>query len=332
VTIAIRRTTGGSAAPTRTRAVRLSLAAAAAGLVLAGCASGPAQAGSAAIVGNTAIPLSTVQQELDAAVSSQAAVKQAQAQGQLDQVSREILTEQVMHKVTAAAAGQYRLAVTDAQLDKYISASGGIDKLTSPDLSAADRRSTARDQLIEAEYATGFVDSLAVNFDYFQAQTQADALSEAKQVAATPGMFQTIASSVASQGGDANMGLSVKLSQYVANPQSSDLAPLFGAKPNTVIVFSPNLGQAQSQPVWYVMRINSRTGATRTATPSAAAGTASTPVLATVGASLLRPVADSLDVRISPRYGVWDSASLEVAPAAQEGSVAEFPASPAAKK
>ncbi|HWC82542.1 MAG TPA: SurA N-terminal domain-containing protein [Pseudonocardiaceae bacterium] len=292
------------------------------GLLLAGCGSGPNQAGSAAIVGNTVISLDAVQQEVTTAVATQSVAKQAQSQGQLDAISREVLTERIMHQVTAAAAAKYGITVSDADVDAYISKSGGIDKIASPVLSADDQRATARDQLIEAKYATGFVDSLGVTFDYFAADTEADAVAQAKQVAAKPSEFESMASSVASQGGDANVNQTYTLAQYLQNT-SGVLAPMFGAQPNTVLVFSPNLGQ--SQEVWYVMKIDKRTGGMPLTVPSAAAKNANTAVLASVGTSLLRSVAQSLPIRISPRYGAWDPVSMQVVGSTDTASVLEFP-------
>jgi hypothetical protein len=292
------------------------------GLLVAGCGSGPSQAGSAAIVGDTVISLDAVQQELTTAVATQSVAQQAQSQGQLDVLSREILTERVMHQVTAAAAARYHIAVSDADVDAYIAKSGGIDKIASPVLSAADQRATARDQLIEAKYATGFVDGLAVTFDYFAAGSQAEAVTAAKQLAANPSQFQAMASNVASQGGDANLGQNYTLAQYLQNP-SGVLAPMFGAPENTIVVFSPNLGQ--SQEVWYVMKIDKRTGGTPAGTPSAAASGGNTAVLASVGTALLRPVAQTVPIRISPRYGSWDPVSMQVVSGTDTASVQEFP-------
>lgn len=329
MTIAIRGPRGGRT-PNAARnpgRVGLVVVAATASLLLAACGSGPSQAGSAAIVGNTAITLDSVQQELSQTLT-QPDVKQAQADGQLDQVSRGILTNQIMHQVTAAAAARYGINVTDADVDAYIAKAGGLDKIVSPDFSAADRFAAARDEVIEAEYAAGYLNSLSITIDYFEAETQADALTQAKQVAEHPGQFSAMVTTVTNEGGYAITGEAVQLAKYVTtltqSPGSEDLAPLFAAAPGTVVVLNPTPGQSTTQTYWYVMRVDSRTGATRGAA-AAFTSVAEEEVLATVGAGLLRPVADSLNVQISPRYGLWDSASMQVVADESQATVFDFP-------
>lgn len=321
--IAIRRSAGVVATVT------------AAGLLLAGCGSGPGQAGSAAIVNNTAISLDSVQHELSDALASQPAAQQAQSQGQLDAISRRILTERITHQVTAQAAAKYGITATDAEVDQYISRAGGLDKIDSWVASPDEQRATARDQVIAAKYAARFLDGLSVRFDYFPAESQAQAVTEAKQLAAKPSDFAGAVSAMSSQGADANTNFSYTLADYlqsIANPQNqgqqpSVLAPLFGAPMNSIVVFSPNPGQSQSG--WLVAKIDSKSGDTPVANPSAAAtalaGGPYAPVLASVGETLLRPVAQSMSIRVSPRYGEFDLTSMQVIGSPDSASVVEFP-------
>ena len=313
--------------PLRSRSARVAGIAgvvAATGLLLAACGSGPSQAGSAAIVGDDVISLDAVQQELTAAVATQTVAQQAQSQGQLDAISREIISERILHQVTAAAAAKYNIAVSDQDVDAYIAKAGGIDKLASPVLSAQDQRATARDQLIEAVYAARFADNLAVTFDYFAADTQAHAITAAKEVAAKPGEFAPLVSAESQQGGDANTGVTYTLKQYLTNSSGALFGPMFAEPANTVFVFSPNLGS--SQEVWYVMRIDKVAGDTPVPTPSTAVASANPALLATVGELMFRSVAETLPIRISPRYGTWDPTSMQVVSSTDTAPVQTFPA------
>jgi hypothetical protein len=304
----------------RSRYRRFTLLGVSAALLLAGCGSGPAQAGSAAIVGDTVIPLNLVQGRLSDYLDRQPEGGQAQEggapQAKLDKTARDILTFKIQHELTLRAADREDVSVSEDMLSQLLDEAGGAQQLSEGTFFDADtfRNERARDQLLQVEIGRKYVDKLAVTFDYFYANNTQDAIDKAKQISRDPNKmaeFVRDAQQKDSQAGETNA--------KVSSSQSPQLATtlLFGVPANTVIAFPPSAEQGN----WIVAHVKERS---TTASPSAEGSSQElTPnVLAGIGLRMLQPLSDELNIKVNPRYGVWDTSTMGLAPS--EGEKAGF--------
>lgn len=326
MTIVIRRSVGAL--------VGLSVAA----LLLSACSSGPSQVGQAVIVGSDTVSVDTVQQELNNLLATQTQVQQAQQQGKLDQASRAIVTTDVLHLLINNVAQRDGLSVTDQQVDQFIATNGGVDKISQGLLTdSGNTRQAVKDLLLEVKLATKFADTLTVNFGYVVAPDRATALQYANKIAADPGALNGLvqqanaaAQAAGQQGGGGSTSMPFSVSAYIQGiaqqaqqaqsqgqqaPSVND-SPVFGTPVNNVVAFQPSPAEASS---WIVALIKSRdpNGAKAPATGSVA-DLSDLTTLQQIGISLLQPEVNQIGVRVSPRYGVWDTVGMQVAPSADQ--------------
>lgn len=298
---------------------RIIVVLAAAALALAGCASGPSQVDAAAIVGNTVISVSTVQQELITILNGQAQARTDQQQGTLDTVSRTIVGARVIHQVVLAAQQQNGITVDPQQVQQLIAANGGADALAKQLVyDPAAVADLAHDDIAEQALARAYADRLSVTFDYVAENSRANAVTAANQLASDPGSMASLIAQATRAGGSGRLGAVYPLSRFlqdVATAQAqqsgvANLSPLYGADPNTVVVFQPSPSQGGG---WMVALVHQRTVGPAPAAGAVSAAASSDPqTLAAVGLALLQPAASQLGVRVSPRYGVWDSVGMQV--------------------
>ncbi|WNV82278.1 SurA N-terminal domain-containing protein [Umezawaea sp. Da 62-37] len=306
----------------RPRYRRFTLLGVAAALLLAGCGSGPSQAGAAAIVGDTVIPLNLVQDRLADYLDRRPEGGQVAGEGgaapqaKLDKTARDILTFKIQHELTLRAAEREDVSVSEDTLSQLLEQAGGAQQLSEGTFFDADtfRNERARDQLLQVEIGRKYADKLAVTFDYFYANDTQDAIDKAKQIARDPAkmdQFVREAKQKDSQAGETDA--------KVSSAESPQLATtlLFGVPANTVIAFPPSPEQGN----WIVAHVKERS---TTAKPSADGGSQElTPdVLAGIGLRMLQPLSDELKIRVNPRYGVWDNSAMGLAPS--EGEKAGF--------
>lgn len=296
----------------------------AAGLTLAACGSGPSQVGAAAIVGNTSISVNQIQQELDGVLASQPTAQQAQQQGKLDQVSRSIVSTGVLRQVVAKVEQQEGIQVTDQQVQQVIDQSGGVNQIAGQVLADADGvHDLARDILVERALAAKYADTLSVTCDILSVADRNAAAAKVKQIAANPGSIDNLIKQ-AGQGGQANY--TVPLGQYLqgsgqALQQSGqsgsfpDFSPLFGAPVNSVVAFQVATQQGTS---WAVALVRQHNVGPNTSGGGSSAASADPTELTKIGAELMEPVAASMNIRISPRYGIWDPTSMQVVATAND--------------
>lgn len=310
---------------------------AAAGILLAGCDSGPSQAGSAVIIGGSVITVDQVQREVSDLLATQDTARQSQQQGKLDQVSRGVLTTHVLHTLVTRAAGREHLNVPDQQVDQLISQAGGADKVAAQlQVGSAQAHDVVRDVLLEVALARKYADSLTVKFDYVTTDNRADALARANQLAADPGALAGMVKSITAAGHGAQTGTTLTLASFFQNelqqeqqaaqqgqqaPNNNQIGPLFAAPANTVLAFQPAPG---ADPTWVVAVIRARTtGGSGSSAGSSAAASASLSTLRSIGVALLAQDAADLGVRVSPRYGAWDPVGMRVAAADDQTSGVE---------
>jgi len=252
------------------------------GAVVSGCSGGPSQVGSAVIVGDTAIPLGAVQDDITTALGSEKAPIATQL-GLTDQqaVARYVVSDAIRHELLADRAAAEGLTVTEQQVDAAVVAGGPAA------LFEGERaRRSARDGLLAAALGAREVDRLTVTLDLAVAASEAEARSFAQAlVAGDPGVPTQPLEIPAAQA----------LGQFPLFP--------FGTPVGSVVVLEP--GQQGDQVE--VVRI-----ADRSAAPAAAPIADQVPpdLLASFGYQLLQGDADA--VQVNPRYGVFDPLQMSV--------------------
>ena len=112
---------------------RFSLVGVAVALLATGCGTGPAKAGSAAIVGGQAITLKTVQERTVTVLNKEPGAKEARDRGQLklDGISREVLANEVLHKLVEEAARRENIRVDETKVYDAVQQAGGAEAASS---------------------------------------------------------------------------------------------------------------------------------------------------------------------------------------------------------
>ncbi len=275
--------------------------------MLVGCGSGPSQIGAAALVGDTAIPVDRVQQQLDRVLTKEGEQAKAQlvAGDQLDDVSRDILTDAVRHELLAVAARREGLSVEDEQITDRLRELGGPEAASAGTIfDAQSIRTRARDQLLTVELAREYLPRLAVTVDYTTAATRTAAMQRVRQLSeAGPDRAREIIEA------DAEQGVPAGLDQEIFAAENPALAagPMFGVDEGTVVAFPSD----QDAGSWLVMVVTERS---TNAQAGGAIDELGPTLLEAVGLRQLAPIAKDLGVRINPRYGLWDPVSVRVAP------------------
>ncbi|MCP2332405.1 MULTISPECIES: SurA N-terminal domain-containing protein [Actinoalloteichus] len=291
---------------------------ASAGVLLAGCGSDPSQVRAAAIVGDTVISLEHVQDRLDSIFERDPEVRrQLASTGQIGEVGRNIVTLSVQHELINEVARREGLTVDQAEVDELIDQRGGAEAASEGTVyDASNFRERVADQLLMLELGRKYFDGIEVVFDYTQAVTREDALEKAERLAADPASIEEMVAE------DAASGLPGQLDQRTTAAEQPQLAgqPLFGAAPGTVVAFPFDNQGGQ----WMVAVVKERNLDAATGEPGLA-DSVDPQTLQYFGSRLMAPVADELDIRVNPRYGVWDPVSLGVAPNADEVAGIQIP-------
>lgn len=290
-----------------TRPLRLLVSIAAAGALLVGCGSGPSQVGAAAIVGDTAIPVTDVQSWFDAVLRKEPGLReQLHEQGQMDELARQLAAHSVQHELLRQAARDEGLNVDERKVTDLVNSTGGPQAATAGKIYTPDNfRDAARDQLLAIELGRKYLDRLGVTFDFTQATTRGEAEAKARQMAQGPQAATGLIES------DRKAGVAAGADERLHASESVQLAgatPLFGAAPGTVVAFEPKPQSGQ----WLIALIKDRNTQAHTSVPAAAKTDDQT--LQAVGMRLLGVTADRAGVRLSPRYGAWDQVGLAAAP------------------
>jgi hypothetical protein len=303
----------------RRRSLVVVVLAAGLGVVFSACG-GPVQATSAAIVGDTGIPLRDVQSRLDYALSRHDLVAQIEQQGNGPaDLSRELVTRSVLHTLLEKAAVREGINPSPSAVADGVAVEqrrvAGQDSFEDP--AAVPER--VRDQLIAAELGRRYIGGLSVTIDATTAVSRSDAADKARRIASGPDGARAV---FAAAGQDAQLGLRFR----AASDPETATSVLFGMTTGKVVYFQPSSSQAG----WVVVRVTDR----RTNSTPAPGDPPDVPIsqiasdnLQMIGFRLLQPLAEELGVRINPRYGVWDGVQLRaVAEADVRGEVLPAPA------
>jgi hypothetical protein len=285
-----------------TKVGRALAAVAAVGAVVSGCG-GPVQAGSAAVVGDTTVPLEQVQNQLGTLLARVPADQRQQDTGA--SLARDIVTNELLHDLITRAAVQQGITVTDAQVDAFIEQQGGADALLQNSvLDVEGLRQQAHDFLVATDLGRRAAPGLVVTIDLVGSPNRADAEAKARVLAAGgPAADALFKDSRTAQ-------KSVQVAAVTDTQNAGSV--VFGTPVGEVVAYQPDPQQA----TWNVFRVTERQTDARPADPSAASAL-SLQQLYLIGQRTLQPVADSLNVRVNPRYGVWDQVVLRVVPADQ---------------
>jgi SurA-like protein len=308
----------------RSRYRRFTLLGVSAALLLAGCGSGPAQAGSAAIVGDTVIPLNLVQGRLADYVDHKPSGGQAQPEGapqaKLDEIARGILTYKIQHELTMRAAEREGVSVSEDAISQVLERFGGAEQASQGTFFSADtfRNERARDQLLQVEIGRKYADKLAVTFDYFYANNTQDAIDKAKQVSRDTSKMDQFIREAEQRNAQKDQPVSGR-NATVSSAESPQLATtlMFGVPAGTVIAFQPSGDQGN----WIVAHVKERTTNAKKSTDGGSEELTGT-ILAAIGVRMLQPLADELKLKVNPRYGVWDNTTMGLSPS--EGEKAGF--------
>ncbi|MGM1059835.1 hypothetical protein [Saccharothrix sp. Mg75] len=298
----------------RTVQRRSTLIVAAVALLVAGCGTGPAKVGSAAIVGDTVLPLETVQQRLEIVLDKEPEARKLHDQRKLDQVARQLVTLGVQHELIGLAAQREGITVSEEDVAESVEQAGGADVASQNTVyDATTFRERAKDQLLLVELARKYVDRMEVTFDYFFTKDNADAIEKAEQVAADPSkMAEFIAAAPRSEQGQ-SLGREGQVVRSAESPQSAQ-SPLFGVEPGTVVAFPPDPGSAQ----WIVAHVKERRTDVRPSSEESSTEQLTPQLLEQIGLRLVQSLAGDPSIQVNPRYGVWDTTAISLAPSEGE--------------
>ncbi|APU12816.1 MULTISPECIES: SurA N-terminal domain-containing protein [Actinoalloteichus] len=301
------------------RPVRLIVAlSAVTGLLLTGCSTQPSRTGAAAIVGDHAvISLDDVQTRLDAIYEREPDLRsQLIEQGQIDDVSRSIVTLSVRHRLISEFAEQEGISVDEREVDAMIEQSGGAQAaVMGTPFTEESLRSDVTDQLLLSQVGDEYLGRVRVVFDFVQATSREQAVELAEQLAAEPDRVAEIIEESSAA------GLPGGMQQPLTPAESPALAAtaLFGTAEGNVVAFEtqPQSGQ------WMVAVIHERE-ILENADP-AAAGQVDPSMSAQFGLRMLGAASQDAQIEVNPRYGVWDPTTVQVAPSEGEAGGLIFP-------
>jgi hypothetical protein len=292
-----------------TKVGRALVAVATAGALISGCGSGPVQAGSAIIVGDTAVPLEQVQSQVGTLLSRVPAEQRGQDTAPM--VARLIVTNELLHALIARASAEQGVTVTDAEVDAFIEQRGGAQTLLQDSvLDLEELRLQAHDFLVGAALGSKAAPGLTVTIDVIGSPNRTDAEAKARTLAAGGPAADALLNDTQT----ARRGVRAAAATDTRNAGSV----VFGTPVGDVVAYQPN----PQQTTWNVFRVTDRrTDARATSAPA----TLSLDQLYLIGQRTLQPIADDLAVRVNPRYGVWDQVSLRVVPANQTAGLVLAP-------
>jgi hypothetical protein len=286
--------------------------------MLAACGSGPSQLGSGVIIGDSVITTGTLQQKFDRDVADRTKRETLRDRNGLDGEMREIIAYTVQHQMLARLAAKNGLGATDQQVDAYLQEVGGADRLQQVfPQDGTSIRDWARDDLLAAEYARRQLPTLGVTLDVIPVDSRAKALAQAAQLAAA-----TPAQRTAIYAADQAAGATVQQAQQFTaadSPNDATTTPVYTVPAGTVVAFKtldPQTGQDTNQ--WLLVVVLDRSTTAKPQQPQ----DVSTRQAAVIGRRMLALAADQGQVKLNPRFGVWDPLAFTgPSPAANDGEV-----------
>jgi hypothetical protein len=284
-------------------------AVAAVGVLVSGC--GVEQPGSAAVLGDTSVPLAVVQSQIGPILDKLTPEQRSQGVG--PDIARFVLSLELTRDLAQRELAAQGLAVTDADVTAYIEQRGGpAALLQGQPFDESQLRLQIFNTVAATKLARKLAPGLAVNVDILGATSRADAEAKARTLArGGPAADALFSDPRVSQRGTV-------LAAVVNATEASTVA--FGLPAGSIVAFQPDPQQA----TWNVVRIVNRS--TNVASAPAAFAKLSQRDLVGIGQRMLQPRADALGVTVNPRFGVWDPISLSVVAADQSQGLIIRPA------
>ncbi len=288
---------------------------------LSACGTGPSQVNSAVIIDDHVISVDEVQSLIDKVVKEPAARQLAQ-QHKLDLVAREIVSQLVTHQVLTEVAEEENLSVDQEQLAQLreqdphsqelpADGSGPAEQLVPALVNRARGFDAyANDNLLLIELVRKYLGRADVKYNVAGLRNYDDARSLAEKIAADPDNGPSLMRSASSE---------ELPPQLNSNTGPGPLALQLLVPDNSVLLINePATGQSPGG--FFVVQVLSSEIAP-SPSPEADPSQMDPNQLPTYGKYLLRDELAAKDVRVSPRYGVWNLAEMKVLPKS-EASVA----------
>lgn len=287
---------------------RFSLVGVAVALLATGCGTGPAKAGSAAIVGDQTINLETVQDRTVKVLKKEPAAQQMQDQGKLDQVSKLVLADEISHLIAARAAERENITVDETKVYDAIQEKGGPEaaaKQSEQDETTIYRRQ--RDVLVMGELARRNLSTLEVVIDFFQVQDPKEAKEKAAEVVADSSKMSRFVQEAPRTSAGQQASATNQRVRVTENP-SLVHTMLWGVKPGTVVAFPAD----EQQSSWMVALVKERNKVSARPGEEDLVERIDPQLLAAFGLRIAQFLSADLNIEVNPRYGVWDPTNAQV--------------------
>lgn len=312
MTLAIRRPSP------RPAAVRVGVALAACaviGATVTGCGSGPAEIGTAAIVGGHPISLDFVQQNISNVLTDSADARSLQQQkpSTFPPVARNVVKYAVWDELSNQLAAKQGIRIDQTQVDtlyNQVQQGGGaptLSALKNIPLKGEPLRNYVRDLLIWQQL--GAKDrNVTISLDAAIVADRATAQALVGKVAANPDQDKALFQ----QAGAASGQVAVDQPFTPANT-APVLFPAFGVKPGSVVAFDASSANGDS---WIVVYVKKR--ADTAGQSSDVQADPQTDV--TLGQEQMFQYSTQAGVTLNPRFGVWEPVIGAVSPSDGESS------------
>lgn len=279
----------------RTQVGRVLAAVVVVGAVVSGCAGGE-QAGAAVIVGDSVVPLETVQKQVTAQLN-------LPVQGQPpapEAVARMVVSNEIMRTTLRRITASRGITIPDASIDQFIESQGGVESLLAnsgvPD--EPQLRTAVVDFLAQLQLGQQLAPGLSVVYDTLEAPDRADAEKKARVLAAGGAAADAL---LADPRSAARRGVTTQAVDIADDPSG--------------VVFSTPAGrvgyfQTSEQGPWRVFKVTERrTGGTP---DPAAAKRLSIELSVQVAQRSVALEAEQLGIKVNPRFGEWDPVRMGV--------------------
>lgn len=290
---------------------------------LTACGTGPSQVNSAVIIDDQVISVDEVQALVDKVAKEPAALPLAQ-QHKLDLVAREAVRQLIVRDLLDQVASKENLKVDQGQLAQLRDQNPFAQKMKAgsdvpteqlvPELVYRARgfEAYANEQLLLDALAKDHLGRNTATYNLVSVQDVDEARTLAEKIAAKPDEAGELMRAAAEKTGtppQTNMDAAPADALYLAAPK------------NAVFVLPAGQGEQGGGGFQVVHMV--ATGVSSSVSPDADLSQIDPSQLPTLGRFLLRPVAIETGIEISPRYGVWNAATLDVVPKS-EADVAGF--------
>lgn len=284
---------------------------------LTACGSGPSQVNSAVILGDRVISVDEVQDVVNK-VAKEPAARPLADQHKLDLVAREVVRQMILSELIDEAAREEGLRVDQDKLEQLREANPFGQELPTdgsapteqlvPELVYRARGfdSYANDQLLLDALAREHLGRDSVVYNMANVLTAAEARELAEKISADPDNSESLMRAASKpETGEPQLDRDTS-----STPAAAADGLYLSAPANSVFVLPAGQG-AQGGGGFQVVHLVS---SDNSGSPDVEGSQVPDEQLPLIGQYALRPYAIDSDIRISPRYGVWNDAVLKVVP------------------